>query len=793
MSVFANPELVADLTPGEASSTINNLTVEGDELVFDLLDSVSGLEGVYRKVTIDLQGNVNVSPITQDSFKLAIDFDGLTYVTDNDTIWKLEPSGELTSIYTLPEDEEYYDGYVRHTVESFFVEDNELYFVEQRINGYSDDYATFKLVKINTNLGFARVITDPYYPFGDPTDHPSINDAIRDYSYNEKPYYVFETAEVGQELWSIRGEGGARELYMVADIKEGATGSYPTSFTTFNGKMYFTANGPDGREIWQLDADGNLNQLADINPKGAAFTYYDTVGVGFHEYQAELYFYAYHINYGIELWKTDGTEAGTVMVSDAVPGEVGITELSYRSPYPFLEDVNGFYFDVEEFDGSNNNIWLTDGTDEGTKHVYSGDFYHRGEDYKVGDVTYLKIYNEIYDQSPSLLSLAIGTKVSAVELIDGLNTLEVWDTDFNGHSVLFNANNAEYGSELWVTEGTPESTRLLSDLFPGGEGSYPQYLTTLDGKVLFSANDGVSGRELWLTDGTVEGTVLVKDIAVGSDSSEPQYYYAEINGRVYFRAYTADYGHELWFTDGTASGTQLIMDVNPGPADGTLIPGGYSDGRHFPWPGVIGDLLFFVGVTSTDGEELWFSDGAESGTQMIGPIHPDTTEFNPDVEHPLSPASVKEFNGALYFLQYSAEFGTELWRYTLDPSQEEPTGVLGDRVWLDANGDGVQDRNEHGMAGVVVELQQCDGTTMATTTSDDTGSYQFTHLAGGSYQLLFQRPEDYVFSPQKAAGNYRFDSNPSVDTGLTECIAIDGVKQRRALDAGLIYDGATIP
>ncbi len=63
-------------------------------------------------------------------------------------------------------------------------------------------------------------------------------------------------------------------------------------------------------------------------------------------------------------------------------------------------------------------------------------------------------------------------------------------------------------------------------------------------------------------------------------------------------------------------------------------------------------------------------------------------------------------------------------------------GVIGDRVWADADRDGVQDTGELGLPGVVVNLYQ--GTTLVRTTATDpgpTGEYIFSNLPAGTYTV----------------------------------------------------------
>ena len=57
---------------------------------------------------------------------------------------------------------------------------------------------------------------------------------------------------------------------------------------------------------------------------------------------------------------------------------------------------------------------------------------------------------------------------------------------------------------------------------------------------------------------------MVKDINLGANHSIPQYL-TPLNDKFYFSAFDADYGNELWVSDGTDTGTKMIIDIRPGP------------------------------------------------------------------------------------------------------------------------------------------------------------------------------------------------------------------------------------
>ena len=167
------------------------------------------------------------------------------------------------------------------------------------------------------------------------------------------------------------------------------------------------------------------------------------------------------------------------------------------------------------------------------------------------------------------------------------------------------------GTELCISDGTAEGTRLLKDINKGGSLSdaFPpkiaQMIQYKNNLVLFEATDSEHGLELWRTDGTEEGTTLVKDIQPGSVRSYVNHF-RKMNGLVYFTAETDTHGNELWVSDGTEEGTRMVKDINPGDGDGIskdLV--------------LIDTVLYFQGNDGTTGYDLWRSNGTEEGTYMI--------------------------------------------------------------------------------------------------------------------------------------------------------------------------------
>lgn len=141
---------------------------------------------------------------------------------------------------------------------------------------------------------------------------------------------------------------------------------------------------------------------------------------------------------------------------------------------------------------------------------------------------------------------------------------------------------------------------------------------------------------------------------------------------------------------------------------------------------------------------------------------------------------------------------------TLVSSQQDMTwdaglwkpSSLGDTVWLDSNADGIQDPGESGVSGIVVNLLDGSGAPVLdgsglpmTANTDATGNYTFTELVPDSYQVEFELPTTYIFSPQNTDGNGLNGANNSdsdAATGLTGTINLGNDEDNPRIDAGLI-------
>ena len=110
--------------------------------------------------------------------------------------------------------------------------------------------------------------------------------------------------------------------------------------------------------------------------------------------------------------------------------------------------------------------------------------------------------------------------------------------------------------------------------------------------------------------------------------------------------------------------------------------------------------------------------------------------------------------------------------------------AVGDRVWFDTDGDGIQDGGEPGLTGVTVRLYGADSNLIATTTSGVAGAYAFANLPSGSYFLEFDTPADHLPTAPDQGGNDALDSDADVGTGRTAAFALSGGTNDTSRDAG---------
>jgi ELWxxDGT repeat protein len=332
-----------------------------------------------------------------------------------------------------------------------------------------------------------------------------------------------------------------------------------------------------------------------------------------------------------ELWRTDGTPAGTTTV-ELVQGEAGAFSRSRESRL-FSIGSSMLFFGVTA-DG--NGLHRTDGTTGGTKLLLPMSPTELGNDphsavvlgtrllFNMGTKLYASDGTEagtstIADVAASFFPL--GELGGRLYFLDIQN--RIWSTDGTrdgtratdigvaaasrsatglGDELLF------YGRELplatlYATKGTAATTRPVLQV---RRSSYVDDGFVLGSRYYFLDYDSVHGSELWSTDGVTEA--LVADVDPGGGSGlESAYAALRPDGTAIFIGTTADTGSEPWITDGTAAGTRLVANVAP------------EEQVHSSSPHALrasGKRVFFT-ASLTAGSAIGLSDGTSDGTSAM--------------------------------------------------------------------------------------------------------------------------------------------------------------------------------
>ena len=317
-----------------------------------------------------------------------------------------------------------------------------------------------------------------------------------------------------------------------------------------------------------------------------------------------LLFFSYYGDTDFKIYVTDGTP-GNTQVLKTVPGYVGLFAFDNHIYYSFVDPVNG------------TELWKTDGTASGTVLVATlgGGAYTAASDYVIaGNKMFFAAGNTASPTQKQIYSLEVGSN-TPVLMSPGLYGVS-YLTKFNDR-VIFSASetaNSNTSNELYITDcnfgPVTASWCLLKDINPGTQGSSPDGFFLYMNKIYFSANDGTHGKELWATDGTETGTQLVMDINPGSADAFYSLNAGITDGILFFAANDGVHGSEVWYSYGTASNTSLLIDLNP---TGDAYPNGFV---------TLGTTLYFAANDGTHGSELWKTNGTAQFTSLVKDINP---------------------------------------------------------------------------------------------------------------------------------------------------------------------------
>lgn len=342
----------------------------------------------------------------------------------------------------------------------------------------------------------------------------------------------------------------------------------------------------------------------------------------------ELYFPAYTVDSGTELWATDGTDAGTRLVANIRPdtsstpagksGLSGVTQLVSigDGKLYFQAAPNGVGF-----------LHETDGTSAGTKQVtlpvapgghygaalaqagnilfFSGSVANKSSLYALESVNGERNVRVLADGVDGL----VASNLLAAGLFDGKPRA------YFGRQGTATVNSEANAYWLWSSDGTRDGTTQVTDKVEFVWVYQGTGVVDGDGRLFFLGKSAAEGYELWTSDGTAANTRIVSDLVPGAEpgnvANAPKNFTPVGNGLVFFTAYDAAHGREVWKTDGTAAGTALVLDVFPGSGAGVANAGVPANFIR------IGDrMVFTASAAGTAPQDLWVAD-AQGARRVI--------------------------------------------------------------------------------------------------------------------------------------------------------------------------------
>lgn len=433
---------------------------------------------------------------------------------------------------------------------------------------------------------------------------------------------------------SAHAEGGsgarlAADVFTVGDTGDAWSSSpldripLETTFVELGEKVFFIAgDGIHGYELWRTDGTAAGTALVvDLCPGACPGALEGPVVAG-----DRLYFVGDDGAHGRELFASDGTAAGTILLADIFPGLRG----------SFLRGLtpvgNRLVFNAVQ-PGATSNLWVTDGTSAGTGFVASGIVGNVAGG--TNDFALVSVRNE----REASLYRTDGTPEGTFPLRSDLGVeASIPPVPWQGGLAFVGRQPGSCG--IWRTDGTPKGTVVL-DTFSAEDcaqslvatrsrlwvATLLKRLWTFDGITIDPDFCGL--RVIWTVEATAGGKVYFRRqdgaglplyLAASDGTCTGTFRISDsnvlplgedANGQLIGLMFEPETGWEPWRSDGTPAGTQMIADLNPGP--GSFLT--FFD-LLYQRPGQVGSSLYLPGRLPGGGLEPWRLD-ATGGAPIL--------------------------------------------------------------------------------------------------------------------------------------------------------------------------------
>lgn len=434
--------------------------------------------------------------------------------------------------------------------------------------------------------------------------------------------------------------------------------SSPGPLTNVDGTLFFTRTDPSqGLELWRTDG----TSAGTVEVRGWSPGYWSATNPQLTNVNGTLYFVA-DSGYGEELWKSNGTAAGTVQVADINPGPGDSNPTA-------LTNFNGTLFFTADDGTHGGQLWKSDGTAAGTTMMI--DLNPTGSptgptvdnDWAAGPLLYFEVDQDTTGNAGDSLWVSNGTASGTHQLAlpGGLNSIHIEQVLYADGVAFVNGD-----SGLWKTDGTTATPLAISGDLAQSEFSVSQ-LTNVNGIVYF-IESGQSGAELYKTDGTTTGSGTAAVAGPFSDTIPPGWL-TNVAGTLFFAADDGTHGAQLWKSDGTSGGTLMVTDINPGVTG--LDPVNLTN---------FNSTLYFTAASGAN-QAVWTTNGTAAGTGVA-------TNLLPEAEG-AGIEWLQAVNGFLFFDNVTSLLGgspgqAELWKTDGSAAGTSQVGTftVQNNIWL---------------------------------------------------------------------------------------------------------------
>ncbi|RYY70894.1 MAG: hypothetical protein EOO13_05035 [Chitinophagaceae bacterium] len=335
-------ELVKEISTGFGSSNPYNFTVAGGKLFFVAKDDANQFKLYVTQGTNASTELLGPPTGINGTIYSAIAYNNKLFFTYNDGVngqelWTSDGTVAGTVLF-----KDLYAGPTGSFPSAFTVANGKLFFMGNGVDGERRLYVS------DGTLGGTFILLNDYI---------NLFNGFSNFAVMNNDVYFTSSgdAQTPYGLWKSNGTAGGTMLVRAGGLIPGTSGS---NYAVLNNKMYFSGfDYTNGSELWVTDGTTAGTQMV-INLRTDAGGILNSGSpMALTVFDSKLYFSAADDIHGQEFYTSDGTAAGTTLVKDMLPGT------SSSVPYAIIIH-NGFMYLLNNY---NREMWKSDGTTAGTQ------------------------------------------------------------------------------------------------------------------------------------------------------------------------------------------------------------------------------------------------------------------------------------------------------------------------------------------------------------------------------------------------------------------------------------------